>query len=442
MVSLFYLEGRRRMLLGEIDLLTDDLRIALLMTGTTAGTEPETTRLGDFSDLKELDGVGYSANDASAYSFASRTVATDGTSDFTVLDAADFVFGGLGPGSSPITQVLVYKQATPGGDFVDGIPLFLLDSTQFPATPTGADFHLSWHAINGIWSFFSQDQSIPTLPLFSFPDQTTTGSRIDEGSLAVYAGATTISTPGTTLSGFKFTDAITILASDVTIEDCLFETPGVPYSLIVPTAVLSNLSVSYCEFRLSEEAAIQAADGTFSYLDIHDTGNKGVVVTFPSTTVEFIACYLHRLGNETYTASIPGITAYGFELLSDAGGTLAITDCYIDMPQPGGPNDQSVLHGVGPYHSDACVVAQSTTGTITGNVTLRANKLRGGDYTVRLEDDGNGAVANWTLRDNVWGNEWLTAPLNFDGPVKYILGNTRDDTSVNVDSILQSEGTW
>jgi len=83
---------------------TPDIRVKLVMTATTCGTEEDAVNLADFTTIDEFDGVGYVELDC-----ASVVTGYDATADEWQLDFADDDFGDpVAPGSDVIEGMLVY----------------------------------------------------------------------------------------------------------------------------------------------------------------------------------------------------------------------------------------------------------------------------------------------------------------------------------------------
>lgn len=139
MADFWYDEAKRAIAAGEIDLDANDLRVALLMTNTTANTEKNKTNLGAFTTLDECDGVAYARQ-----ALASKTVTVDNGNNRADIDAADVTFPTVSASTRAVKAVLVYKHV--GADAVN-VPLLYMDSlTGLPFTPNGANVSLIWAA--------------------------------------------------------------------------------------------------------------------------------------------------------------------------------------------------------------------------------------------------------------------------------------------------------
>lgn len=140
MASVVYNEFKRASAAGEIDLDTggNDIRVALLMTNTTADTENDAkVYVGDFTTLDECDGANYVRK-----ALANEAVNKDDTNDRAEFDADDVTWTALGNGTRAIQGALIYKHVTNDTDSP------IIAFVEFSATqnPGGSDFTVSWNA--------------------------------------------------------------------------------------------------------------------------------------------------------------------------------------------------------------------------------------------------------------------------------------------------------
>ena len=119
---------------GAMDLDTDDIRVALVLTGHSSNRDDDL--FSGFSALGECTVANYSRQ-----ALASEAVNIDEAGNRALFDAADSVFSSLTTGET-ITGVLVHKHhATPGSEVP--IVLFVLGT----AIPTnGGDVTIQWNA--------------------------------------------------------------------------------------------------------------------------------------------------------------------------------------------------------------------------------------------------------------------------------------------------------
>lgn len=138
-----YLPAKQKIWSGGIDLNTDDIRVMLLMTNTTADTELDKEFIANFTTLDEFNGVGYSAGGAALVNEAVNQDTPNARAEF---DADDLAFGALSNGTRLIDAGIVYKFVT---NNADSIPIFLLQFTNF--NPGGSALTLEWNAEGIAW---------------------------------------------------------------------------------------------------------------------------------------------------------------------------------------------------------------------------------------------------------------------------------------------------
>ena len=126
------------MMSGDLDLNAHDIRVALLMTNTTADTEPDVDLMNAFTTLDECDATGYAR-----VALASEAVNIDDTNNRAEFDANDASFTGLGGNAARAIQgALVYRHIT---NDTDSVPIAFIDFTaDIPATATQID--IPWDA--------------------------------------------------------------------------------------------------------------------------------------------------------------------------------------------------------------------------------------------------------------------------------------------------------
>lgn len=118
-----------------------DIRIALLMTNTTADTENDgkTTISGGtgFTTLDDFDGANYVRK-----ALTTEAVNKDDGNDRAEFDADDVTWTALGAGTRSIQGILVYKHVT---NDADSVPIAWLEFSSVK-TPDGSDFTVQWDA--------------------------------------------------------------------------------------------------------------------------------------------------------------------------------------------------------------------------------------------------------------------------------------------------------
>ncbi len=137
--SVFYNEAKAAFANGSIDWDADDIRVALLMTNTTADTEQDTIKfVTDFTTLDECDATGYAR-----LALANEAVNIDDGNDRAELDADDSSFTSLsGDGTRDVQGALIYKHVT---NDTDSPAIAFVDfSADIPSTATQID--VPWNA--------------------------------------------------------------------------------------------------------------------------------------------------------------------------------------------------------------------------------------------------------------------------------------------------------
>ena len=140
MASIIYNEAKAAFPSGAIDWDTDDIRVALLMTNTTADTENDTIHdLADFTTLDECDATGYTRK-----ALTTEAVNIDDVNDRAELDAADVSFTGLsGNATRNIQGALVFKYVD--GTAANDLAIAFIDfAADIPSTATQID--IPWNA--------------------------------------------------------------------------------------------------------------------------------------------------------------------------------------------------------------------------------------------------------------------------------------------------------
>lgn len=132
MASLVFNIAKSGLMNGTIDLDTDDIRSALLMTNTTADTDADADTLSALT-LDECDATGYARQ-----ALASEAVSTDDTNDRGEFDANDVSFTSLSGDATRDSQgLLIYLHVT---NDADSVPICFIDFTaDLPSTATQVD---------------------------------------------------------------------------------------------------------------------------------------------------------------------------------------------------------------------------------------------------------------------------------------------------------------
>lgn len=140
MANLMYNSAKGGFADGTLDWDTHDIRVALLMTNTTADTENDAmVNLDDFTTLDECDATGYVRQ-----ALANEAVNVDDGNDRAELDADNASFAGLsGDATRDIQGALVYKHVD-GTDANDIVIAFVDFTSDIPKEATQID--IPWNA--------------------------------------------------------------------------------------------------------------------------------------------------------------------------------------------------------------------------------------------------------------------------------------------------------
>lgn len=138
MASFGYTPAKVGLAKAEIDLATDDIRVLLVMTNTTADTEQDAEFVGDISVLDEYDGAAYARK-----ALASQVVNQDDPNNRAEFDAADVTWTALGAGTRQCQAAVVFKFVT---NDADSPIIAYLDTGGFPFAGNGADVVAIWNA--------------------------------------------------------------------------------------------------------------------------------------------------------------------------------------------------------------------------------------------------------------------------------------------------------
>ena len=141
MANFAFTEAKRALLAGEINLATDDLRVLIGMTNTTAdvddGTGIDAATLSAIT-LDEADGSGYVREQLGS----GAAVTADNGNNRGEFDASDITFPSLVQGTRQFQALIVYKHV--GADS-SNVPIAYIDD-GFPLWGNGADLTVQWNA--------------------------------------------------------------------------------------------------------------------------------------------------------------------------------------------------------------------------------------------------------------------------------------------------------
>jgi hypothetical protein len=147
MASFVYTPAKSKLLSGDLDLNTHDIRVMLLKTSgnTTADTDQDAAVLSDITTLGEISATNYVRK-----ALANEAVNTDNANNRGEFDADDVTWTALGGASNDtIGAILVYRHVD--GTAANDIPIAYIDGAIFPGgassmTTNGGDVTLGWNA--------------------------------------------------------------------------------------------------------------------------------------------------------------------------------------------------------------------------------------------------------------------------------------------------------
>ncbi len=142
-MSFVYTKAKQQLAVGGLDFSTSDMRVALVMTNTTADTEEDVSTISAFTTLDEFDGSGYSSGGSA---LAAEAVAQDNVNNRAEFSATNLTFATLGAGTRSVQAALLYKFS---GSFAASLPVAFIDTGGFPFTTNGGDINFTWN-VEGI----------------------------------------------------------------------------------------------------------------------------------------------------------------------------------------------------------------------------------------------------------------------------------------------------
>ena len=139
-MSFVYTPAKTLLAQGSLDLREagSDLRVAMVMSNTTADTEQDAALMNAFSTLDECDGANYVRK-----ALAAQVVNQDDPNNRAELDAVDITWTALGAGTRQNVGMILYKHVT---NDADSIPIAYMDSGGFPFDGNGGDETVHWNA--------------------------------------------------------------------------------------------------------------------------------------------------------------------------------------------------------------------------------------------------------------------------------------------------------
>lgn len=142
MANFVYTPAKARLLSGDLDLNAHDIRVALVMTNTTADTEQDASVMDDFTTLDEYDGANYARQE-----IANEAVNADTGNNRGEFDGDDIGWTALGAGTRQAQAMLLYRHVD--GTDPNDQPIAYIDTTSpsvFPFAGNGGDVDVAWNA--------------------------------------------------------------------------------------------------------------------------------------------------------------------------------------------------------------------------------------------------------------------------------------------------------
>lgn len=139
MANFVYTGFKNRLLKGDVDFDTNDIRAMLVMTNTTADTLQDANTLSDVS-LDEYDGSGYSRA-----TLTGETVTQDNTNDRAEFSASNFSFGTTVAAGTRQAQAMVLYQHVDGTAANDKLIAYY-DTGGFPFAGNGGSISVTVNA--------------------------------------------------------------------------------------------------------------------------------------------------------------------------------------------------------------------------------------------------------------------------------------------------------
>ena len=144
MASQIFNAAKAGIMSGAIDLDTDNVYAALVMSNTTADTENSAiVYVGDLSTLDEADGANYVRK-----KLTTPAVSVDDVNVRGEFDADDITWTNLGVGTRTSVGLILYTDADDDGDAADDETNLIITYIEFssPVTHDGSNFTVQWNS--------------------------------------------------------------------------------------------------------------------------------------------------------------------------------------------------------------------------------------------------------------------------------------------------------
>jgi hypothetical protein len=131
MTSFVFTGFKNRLLKGDVDFDTADVRALLVMTNTTADTQEDSNVLSDITTMDEYNGSGYARP-----ALTGEVVNQDNSNNRAEFDANDFTFGAtVGAGTRQAQAMILYRHVD--GTAANDQLIAFIDTGGFPFTGNG-----------------------------------------------------------------------------------------------------------------------------------------------------------------------------------------------------------------------------------------------------------------------------------------------------------------
>ena len=140
MANIVYNKGLQGILNGDFDLLTSNIRVALVTSSYTANKDDDFYDDGGANDVidHELSGTGYTAK---GELLGTKAVTMDDANDRAEFDAANSVWSGINAGTA--AAAVVYYDS---GVATTSHLIAYIDQGGFPIVTNGGDLTINWNA--------------------------------------------------------------------------------------------------------------------------------------------------------------------------------------------------------------------------------------------------------------------------------------------------------
>lgn len=138
MANFFYLPAKLKLANGTIDPDNDDLRLLLVKGDHDSANTDEF--LGDFADLDECDGTGYTPGPGGSGRkvLGSKSWSLDTPNEWAEMQCAALTWTAIAAGAGPCTAAILYLHVSGSDDSLNPAIAYF-DEGGFPYTFTGVD---------------------------------------------------------------------------------------------------------------------------------------------------------------------------------------------------------------------------------------------------------------------------------------------------------------